>query len=56
MAARLAMRRYDYRSRTPHLRACRLSPLIAACKSLASVGKLIDFGCTASTVTRFLAA
>ena len=34
--------------------ARRLSPLIAACSSLASVGKVMALGCTVvSTVTRF---
>src|SRR6202035_3757230 len=38
---------------TPCLLARRLSPLIAACSSLASVGKVMAFGCTVvSTVTR----
>src|SRR5712664_428798 len=47
------MRKYDCRSRTPCRRARRLSPLIAACSSLASVGKVMFFGCTVvSTVTR----
>src|SRR5437762_10852012 len=36
MAARLAMRRYDCRNRTPCFLASRVSPLIAACKSFAS--------------------
>lgn len=39
--------------RGPCLLARRLSPLIAACRSLASVGKAMTFGCTVvSTVTR----
>src|ERR1044072_9210224 len=47
------MRRYDCRSCTPCRRARRLSPLIAACSSLASVGKVMALGCTVvSTVTR----
>src|SRR6516164_1076134 len=53
MAARLAMRTYDCRSRTPRFLASRVSPLIAACKSFASVGKVMSLGCTVvSTVTR----
>src|SRR5438067_3316376 len=53
MAARLAMRRYDCRNRTPCFLASRVSPLIAACKSFASVGKVMFLGCTVvSTVTR----
>src|SRR5262249_51435954 len=53
MAARLAIRTYDCRSRTPRFLASRVSPLIAACKSFASVGKVMSLGCTvASTVTR----
>jgi hypothetical protein len=41
------------RSRTPHLRASRLSPLSAACNSLASVGKVMALGWTVvSSVTR----
>src|SRR5215813_9333344 len=47
------MRRYDCRSCTLCRRARRLSPLIAACSSLASVGKVMALGCTVvSTVTR----
>src|SRR5215469_12581618 len=47
------MRRYDCRSCTPYSRARRFNPLMAACKSLASVGKVTFLGCTvASTVTR----
>src|SRR5439155_18413526 len=46
MAARLAMRRYDCRNRTPCFLASRVSPLIAACKSFASVGKVMFLGCT----------
>src|SRR5262249_5691191 len=47
------MRRYDCRSRTPCSRAKRLSPLIAAWTSLASVGKVMALGWTVvSTVTR----
>src|SRR5258706_14182043 len=47
------MRRYDCRSCTPCRRARRLSALIAACTSLASVGKVMALGCTVvSTVTR----
>jgi hypothetical protein len=43
----------DCRSRTPCFLAMRLSPLIAACSSLASVGKLMFLGCTVvSIVTR----
>lgn len=34
------------RSLTPCGLARRLSPLIAACSSLASVGKVMAFGCT----------
>ena len=53
IAACLAMRRYDCRSLTPRARAKRLSPLIAAWTSLASVGKVMAFGRTVvSTVTR----
>src|SRR6266480_2451165 len=53
MAARLAMRMYDCRNRTPCFLASRVSPLIAACKSFASVGKVMFLGCTVvSTVTR----
>src|SRR3989440_12203995 len=53
MAARLAMRTYDCRSRTPRFLASRVSPLTAACKSFASVGKVMSLGCTVvSTVTR----
>src|SRR5262249_8262595 len=53
MAARLAMRTYDCRSRTPRFLASRVSPLIAACKSFASVGKVMSLGCTVvSTVIR----
>src|SRR2546429_3461672 len=53
MAARLAMRTYDCRSLTPRFLASRVSPLIAACKSFASVGKVMSLGCTVvSTVTR----
>src|SRR6266436_6504260 len=53
MAARLAMRTYDCGSRTPRFLASRVSPLIAACKSFASVGKVMSLGCTVvSTVTR----
>jgi hypothetical protein len=53
VAARLAMRTYDCRSRTPRFLASRVSPLIAACKSFASVGKVMFLGCTVvSTVTR----
>src|SRR6516164_7912341 len=44
MAARLAMRTYDCRSRTPRFLASRVSPLIAACKSFASVGKVMSLG------------
>ena len=52
-AARLAMRTYDCRSCTPCFLARRVSPLIAACNSLASVGKVTFLGCTVvSTVTR----
>src|SRR5215475_6662207 len=52
MTARLAMRTYDCRSRTPRFLASRVSPLIAACKSFASVGKVMSLGCTVvSTVT-----
>src|SRR4051794_3565222 len=46
MAARLAMRTYDCRSRTPRFLASRVSPLTAACKSFASVGKVMSLGCT----------
>src|SRR5215831_13922541 len=43
---------YDCRSRTPRFLASRVSPLIAACKSFASVGKVMSLGCTVvSTVT-----
>src|SRR5262245_51750263 len=53
MAARLAMRTYECRNRTPCLLASRVSPLIAACNSFASVGKVMFLGCTVvSTVTR----
>src|SRR5262245_25654750 len=53
MAARFAMRTYDCRSRPPRFLASRVSPLIAACKSFASVGKVMSLGCTVvSTVTR----
>src|SRR5262245_24287752 len=53
MTARLAMRTYDCRSRTLRFLASRVSPLIAACKSFASVGKVMSLGCTVvSTVTR----
>src|SRR6516165_683881 len=45
MAARLAMRTYDCRSRTPRFLASRVSPLIAACKSFASDGKVMSLGC-----------
>jgi hypothetical protein len=49
------MRRYDWRSCSPHLRANRLSPVIAACSSLASVGNVIALGWTVvSTVTRLM--
>src|SRR5262245_27363454 len=48
MAARLAIRTYDCRSRTPRFLASRVSPLIAACKRFASVGKVM------SLVTCFL--
>jgi hypothetical protein len=49
----LAMRRYDCRSLRPCSRARRLSPLIAAWTSLASVGKVMALGYTVvSTVTR----
>src|SRR5437764_11364149 len=44
MAARLAMRTYDCRSRTPRFLASRVSPLTAACKSFASVGKVMSLG------------
>src|SRR5437763_837414 len=55
MAARLAMRMYDCRNRTPCFLASRVSPLIAACKSVASVGKVMFLGCTVvSTLTREL--
>src|SRR5262249_9827791 len=44
---------YDCRSRTPRFLASRVSPLIAACKSFASVGKVMSLGCTVvSTWTR----
>src|SRR6516225_8356621 len=44
---------YDCRSRTPRFLASRVSPLIAACKSFASVGKVMSLGCAVvSTVTR----
>src|SRR5215510_8123237 len=47
------MRKYDCRSCILCRRARRLSPLIAACSSLASVGKVMALGCTVvSTVTR----
>src|SRR2546430_1760621 len=53
MAARLAMRRYDCRNRTPCFLASRVSPLIAAWKSFASVREGMFFGCTVgSTLTR----
>src|SRR6201987_2815284 len=53
MAARLAMRTYDCRSRTPCFLGIRVNPLIAVCKSFASVGKVMFLGCTVvSTVTR----
>src|SRR5438876_7090222 len=49
----MAARRYDCRNRTPCFLASRVSPLIAACKSFASVGKVMFLGCTVvSTVTR----
>src|SRR5499427_8681291 len=38
MAARLAMRTYDCRSRTPRFLASRVSPLIAACRPLFKPG------------------
>ena len=39
--------------RLPRALSVRLSPLIAACKSFASVGKVMSLGCTVvSTVTR----
>ena len=54
MAARLPMRRYYFRNRTPHLRVSLLSPFIASCSNFASVFKVIALGCTVvSTVTRF---
>lgn len=56
VAARPSSRRpwpRDCRNLTPCRLARQLSPLIAACSSLASVGKLMAFGCTVvSTVTR----
>src|SRR5215475_1674926 len=52
MTARLAMRTYDCRSRTPRFLASRVSPLIAACKSFASVGKVMSLGCTVVSIDR----
>jgi hypothetical protein len=48
----LAIRGWDCRNRAPCLLARRFGPRIAACNSLASVGKVTAFGCTVvSTVT-----
>src|SRR2546429_4245545 len=45
-AARLAMRTYDCRSRTPCFLSSRGSPFTAAVKNFASVGKVMFFGFT----------